>query len=97
MKILYISTAFPMEGTSTIYTDLAEALVSHGHEVTVVTKEERRNQTATSMNTERGCRVLRIRTGNMYDVGFIEKGASIITMAWLMTGAMRRKIGRAHV
>ena len=92
MKILYISTAFPMEGTSTIYTDLAEALVSHGHEVTVVTKEERRNQTATSMNTERGCRVLRIRTGNMYDVGFIEKGASIITMAWLMTGAMRRNL-----
>ena len=92
MNVLYVSTVFPREGTSTIYTDLAEALVEHGHEVAVVTNEERRSHMPTSMTEERGCKVLRVKTGNMYDVGRVEKGISIITMAWLMKRAMKKHL-----
>lgn len=95
MKILYISTAFPPAGTSTIYTDLAEALAERGHEVTVVTGGERRSRAEAALSSERGCRVLRVRTGNMYDVGLIEKGLSVLAMPRLMRRAVRRHLAGA--
>lgn len=97
MKILYISTVFPEIGTSTIYTDLAEALVEHGHEVTVLTTEEKRKHKPTAMMKERGCNVLRVKTGNIYDVGLIEKGISTITMAWLMKRAIKSYLSEISV
>ncbi len=77
MTILYVSTVFPAEHTSsTIYTDLAEALVSRGHEVIVVCSNERKYNISTQAVYERGSFVLRIKTGNLYDVGNIEKALS---------------------
>lgn len=97
MKILYISTVFPKTGTSTIYTDLAEALTEKGHEVTVVTTEEKKNHVETTMTEERGCKVLRVKTGNMYDVGLIEKGISTITMPEVLKCALKKHLGDATV
>lgn len=90
MKILYISTVFPRVGTSTIYTDLAERLVESGHRVIVVTTEERKSGNATGVYDERGCKVLRVKTGNMYDVGLLEKGISTITLSLFIKRAIRR-------
>lgn len=81
MNILYISTVFPREQeNSTIYTDLAEALVECGHQVTVLVAEEKKKCNTCGLNMERGCRVWRVKTGNMYDVNIIEKGITYITL-----------------
>lgn len=85
MKILYIATSFPEpDKGSTIYTDLAEALHEAGHEITVVVSEEIKNLTHTQMRKERGFDVLRIVTGNYYDVGFIEKGITTLKIPIIM-------------
>lgn len=85
MRILYIATSFP-EPTkgATIYTDLAEALHEEGHEITVAVSEQSRNLIRTQMKKERGFDVLRIVTGNYYDVSLIEKGITTLRIPILM-------------
>lgn len=85
MKILYIATSFPeLSKGATIYTDLAEALNEAGHEVIVAVSEQARNNKSTEMKKERGFDVLRIKTGNYYDVGWIEKGITMLKIPILM-------------
>lgn len=91
LKILYISTVFPRpEDNSTIYTDLAEELHSRGHELFVVVAEEKRKIKKTMLREERGFPVLRVRVGNLYDVGFVEKGITIIRLKTKLKKAMRK-------
>lgn len=94
-RILYLSTAFPKEEESaTIYTDLAEALTEQGYKVTVVATEEKRNGSKTELKKERGCRVLRVVTGNHYNVGLIEKGMTYILLEYQLRFAIRKFLGR---
>ncbi len=89
MRILYIATSFPHpDKGSTIYTDLAEELVKCGHDVTVVVSQEKKYGTKTHWSNERGMKVLRVKTGNIYDVSFIEKGVSMITLQYFMKRAI---------
>lgn len=91
MNILYISTVFPNETeNSTIYTDLAEELVRRGHSVTVVAAEEKKKKLETRIVNQRGCTVLRVRCGNMYDVPKLTKGFSILTLSYYMKLAMKK-------
>lgn len=91
MKILYIATSFPKpEKGSTIYTDLVETLVAKGHHVTVVVSEEKKHTDKTYMTEERGCNVLRVKTGNYYDVSFIEKGITFVTMEYSIKLAIKK-------
>lgn len=85
MRILYIATSFPEPGKgATIYTDLAEALHESGHKITVAVSEQTQNVKAKGLKKERGFEVLRIVTGNYYDVGFIEKGLTTLKIPILM-------------
>lgn len=85
MRVLYIATSFPEPNKgATIYTDLAEALNESGHEITVAVAEQARNLSKTQIRKERGFEVLRIVTGNYYDVGFIEKGITTLRIPVLM-------------
>lgn len=94
MRVLYIATSFP-EPTkgATIYTDLAEALHEDGHEITVAVSEQARNKQHTEMKKERGFDVLRIVTGNYYDVGFIEKGITTLKIPVLMRQGIKKYLG----
>lgn len=94
MKILYISTLFlePNKG-ATIYTDLAEALNEAGHYITVAVNEQARNKKSTEMKKERGFDVLRIVTGNYFDVGFIEKGITTLKIPFLMRKGIAKYLG----
>ncbi|WP_303964806.1 glycosyltransferase family 4 protein [Sporosarcina ureae] len=85
MRVLYIATSFPEPSKgATIYTDLAEALHEAGHEVTVAVSEQAKNKRITEIKQERGFDVLRIVTGNYYDVGLIEKGITTLKIPVLM-------------
>lgn len=81
MKVLYIASIFPKENEEdNIYTDLAEALKEKGHDVVVVVSDERKNASETRMCRERNIEVIRVKTGNLYNVGLFEKATSFITM-----------------
>lgn len=85
MRVLYIATSFPEPNKgATIYTDLAEALHEAGHEITVAVSEQVCNLSQTQMKRERGFDVLRVITGNYYDVGLIEKGITTLRIPALM-------------
>lgn len=85
VRVLYIATSFPEPSKgATIYTDLAEALHEAGHEVTVAVSEQARNKERTELKQERGFNVLRIVTGNYYDVGLLEKGVTTLKIPFLM-------------
>ncbi|MDQ0857142.1 glycosyltransferase family 4 protein [Bacillus sp. V2I10] len=94
MRVLYIATSFP-EPTkgATIYTDLAEALNEAGHEITVAVSEQSRNKKSTEMKKERGFDVLRVVTGNYYDVGYIEKGITSLKIPVLMRKGIKKYLG----
>ncbi|WHY77382.1 glycosyltransferase family 4 protein [Neobacillus sp. WH10] len=94
MRVLYIATSFPEPGKgATIYTDLAEALHEAGHEITVAVSEQAKNKQYTEMKKERGFDVLRIVTGNYYDVGFIEKGITTLKIPMLMKKGIDKYLG----
>lgn len=91
MRILYIATSFPEPNKgATIYTDLAEALHEAGHEITVAVSEQARNKKETEIKIERGFKVLRIVTGNYYDVGLIEKGITTLKIPFLMRRGIKK-------
>ncbi len=95
MRVLYIATSFPEpEKGATIYTDLAEALHETGHEITVAVSEQAKNKQNTEMKKERGFDVLRIVTGNYYDVGFIEKGITTLKIPILMKQGIKKYLGQ---
>lgn len=94
MNILYLSTVFPESSdTSTIYTDLAEELAKE-HKIYVVTNAEKKRNKETYICQERGCTVLRVKTGNQYNVGFVEKGITIIMLGFLFRKAIRKYFSR---
>lgn len=93
MKILYISTVFPRpEQSSTIYTDLAEELKKRGHEIFVVASDGTGNVDKAEIGQERGMPVLRVKIAKMYDVGFIQKGISVVTLKYYLINAMKRNL-----
>ncbi len=95
MNILYISTSFPSPGQgATIYTDLAEALHQAGHNITVVVAEQIKESKKTKLQKERGFDVLRVVTGNYYDVGMIAKGISTLIYPFFMKRAIDQYLGK---
>ena len=82
MKILFISSDYlkPEKG-SNIYTDLADALNKNNHIVKVVVSEERKKIDKTTLFEENGIPVLRVRTGNLYEIGFVEKALTFLTIS----------------
>ncbi|WP_372663111.1 glycosyltransferase family 4 protein [Cohnella sp.] len=94
MRVLYIATSFPEPNKgATIYTDLAEALYEAGYEITVAVSEQSRNKKSTELKKERNFDVLRIVTGNYYDVGLIEKGITTLKIPVLMRKGITKHLG----
>lgn len=94
LRVLYIATSFPEPNKgATIYTDLAEALHEAGHEITVAVSEQASSKQDTDMKVERGFNVLRIVTGNYYDVGYIEKGITTLKLPLLMKRGIKKYLG----
>ena len=70
----------PEDGAN-IYTDLAKALKDAGHDIKVVVAEEKKKTNATKLNKENGVPVLRVKTGNLYEVGLVEKALTFLTLS----------------
>lgn len=94
MNILYISISFPKENKgNNLYTDLAEELAEK-HKLTVVVAEQKVNTDKTYLNKERNFEVLRVKTGNMFNVNLIEKAISYITMQRKLKKAIKKYLSK---
>lgn len=78
-KILFLTLA-PVEdiGDRGIYTDLIRAMADNGHIIYVVGPRERRCGLSTEVSVSGNIHLLKVRTGNITKVGFIEKGLSTL-------------------
>lgn len=95
MNVLYITTVFPRpEDGDSIYTDLASALKIRGHRLTVVAADGSLLRKQAMRSTERGLDILRVRTGKLYNVGFVQKGLAQMTLSFCLRRAMKRFLSR---
>jgi glycosyltransferase involved in cell wall biosynthesis len=86
-----VATSFPEPAKGeTIYTDLAKALHEAGHEITVVVSEGAKNKQNSGIKKEHGFDVLRVATGNYYNIGLIEKGITTLRIPILMRQAIKK-------
>jgi hypothetical protein len=61
-----------------LYTDLLRQFTSNGHNVCVLSPVERRNGGKTQIIEEPGCKILKLKIGNMQKTNLIEKGISTL-------------------
>lgn len=94
MNVLYLTIGFPQPDTPSDLLHLMEVFCGHGHTVDVVAVEERKRGQPTRVAQQGPFRVLRVRTGNIFDVGPYEKGLSLVTLPWLLRRAMARHLPR---
>lgn len=82
IRILFITSDYlkPEKG-SNIYTDLADSLKKNNHDIKVVVTEEKKKIDKTTLFHENGIPVLRVRTGNLYEVGLVEKAFTFLTLS----------------
>lgn len=99
MNILLITDAYPPEirSASHLMQELAEELVSRGHQVMVITSDPRYNlpedasgKTFKQHTFENGVEVLRVKTLPHHKVNFLVRGIAQITMPHLFYSALKR-------
>ncbi len=79
MNILFLSIGgLSNLGENAVYPDLLRYFRDNGHSVFIVCQREKRTGLPTQLKTEYGMQVLRVQTGNITKVGFIEKGLSTL-------------------
>lgn len=88
MKILYLTISYPGEGNRNLYTDLVEELKKAGHDVTVVMAEESNKIDKSKLRFENNIEVLRVRVGNQFGVGLVEKGITTLKVKPLLKKAI---------
>lgn len=93
MNILFLTIAFPERiNERNLYTDLMQEFKSKGHCVYVATSREKKYRKGTNLSIERGINVLRIKTGNLQKVNFIEKGISTLLIEKQFIYAIKKYI-----
>lgn len=82
------------EKGSNIYTDLAEALKNNNHDIKVVVTEEKKKIDQTTLFTENNIPVLRVKTGNLYEVSFVEKAFTFLTLSGALKKGIKKFFGK---
>ena len=90
MNILYISTVFPTD-SSTIYTDLAEALTKRGHSVFVLAADNDAPQKICVCKAH-GCKLIKVKMRGMYNAGFLKKGVATILLPMTLKKVIREQL-----
>ena len=81
MNVLFITKANVTSiNERGIYADLLREFVKNGHNVCIVTPNERRNGENTKLVKEDGCSILRVKTLNLQKVNLIEKGIATLRL-----------------
>lgn len=79
MNILFLTIGgFKNPNQNGVYTDLLRYFLHKEHSVYTVCQRERREKLPTIYEKEAGIHILRVKTGNITKVGFIEKGITTL-------------------
>lgn len=79
---------------SGIYTDLLRKFYEEGHNVYAVGMHERKEGLPTTLRVDKGIHILQVKTLNIRECGFIEKGLSTILIGHQYKMAIRRYFRR---
>lgn len=91
MKILYISSTYAGMHSKSIYYDLMQEFVTHGHEVYIAYAREKRLNKRTELYKQNNITYLGIKTGNMTkNRNFITKGIATLTIDYYFAKAFKK-------
>lgn len=92
MNVLFLMITFQdiRKGSSSLYSGLAKEFHRNGHNVYVATILEKNHKEETRFENEGGLKVLRVKTGNMFNVNIIEKGITTVTVASKLKKGIKR-------
>lgn len=94
MNILFLMISYPdVNENSSMYTDLAQEFASKGHEVYVAVAN---GPHKTSLNTEGGIKVLRVKTLELYNTGVIKKGLANVLLPYQVSKGIEKYIQDFH-
>jgi glycosyltransferase involved in cell wall biosynthesis len=81
MRVLFLFLNLPdLEKDNNLYGDLALEFADRGHEVFVATLLEARNRKRTFETRQKGIRILFVRSADLFNVGFVKKGISLLAL-----------------
>lgn len=84
MRILFLLLDYPKkENHLGLYKELVYEFKEKGHDIFVATINEKKNKIDTKLEVENEISVLRIKTGNMFNVNFIEKGITNLSLGYI--------------
>lgn len=93
MNILFLSLVrIENINDSGIYTDLLRRFRDEGHNISIVTPRERKYNLPTVKESKDGVTFLKVKTGNIQKVNFIEKGLSTITIEKVFLNAIKKHL-----
>ncbi len=94
MKILFLTTGgFTNLHQSGVYTDLLRSFRNQGHRIYIVCQEEKRKKKKTKLIVGDDVFELRVRTGNITKVGYLEKGISTLFLPFNYLVAIYKYFG----
>jgi len=90
MNILFITQVWPKYDESNMYSDLITEFSERGHNVCVIALNEKRNKQSTCISNEHGCKIIRVRCGNIQKTNKYEKVISSIFAGPLIEIALKK-------
>lgn len=88
MKILFLTISYSING-GTIYNDLVDCLIEHGHEI-VVCRSSLDNSIHHIEDIKKGLTLLNVKTGNQFEKNLIKKGINMILLENQFISAIRK-------
>ena len=80
MKVLFLLLRHEKNN---LYDELVQEFLVQGNEVYIATITEKKYGFETNFSEEKGIKILKIKTGNMFEIGFIEKGITTLSLGYL--------------
>jgi len=94
LRVLFLFITFPEpEVDDNLYTDLAEEFHKQGQEVYVTTFKESGDLSKSSISEERGFPVLRVGCGKMFNVNYIRKALTMMSIPRKYISAIKKHFG----
>lgn len=80
MKVLFLLLRHERNN---LYDELVQEFINRNNEVYIATIVEKKYGIETNLSEEKGIKILKIKTGNMFEIGFIEKGITTLSLGYL--------------
>ena len=91
MNILFLTmSGITSISSNGIYEDLMREFILNNNDVYIAAPAEKRYKEKTNLIKEDKCRILRIQTGNLQKVGFIEKGIATLKVTSQFKSAIKK-------